>query len=75
MQIDLLIDRADNVINLCEIKFYQSEFIIDKAYAGEIKKKINAFTNGTKTKKSVFVAFVTTYGLIANEIQQAICSK
>ena len=66
-QIDLLIDRADNVINLCEIKFYQAEFIIDKAYASEIARKTVAFTYGTKTKKSVFITFITTYGLIENE--------
>ncbi len=66
-QIDLLIDRADNVINLCEIKFHQSEFTIDKAYADEIKRKTETFKDGTKTRKSLFVTFITTYGLIANE--------
>ncbi len=66
-QIDLLIDRDDNVINLCEMKFYNTEYTIDKKYAKEIAKKINTFSSSTKTKKSVFVTFITSYGLITNQ--------
>ena len=66
-QIDLLIVRDDNVINLCEIKFYNTEYTIDKKYANEIAKKVNAFSRSTKTKKSVFVTFITTYGLTPNQ--------
>ena len=58
-QIDLLIDRDDNVINLCEMKFSNTEFTIDKKYAQEIANKVNTFTESTKTKKSVFVTFIT----------------
>jgi len=66
-QIDLLIDRDDNVINLCEMKFYSTEYSLDKKYSNEIAKKVNAFSNSTKTKKSVFVTFITTYGLVPNQ--------
>ena len=66
-QIDLLIDRDDNVINMCEMKFYNTEYAIDKKYAKEIANKVNTFTSSTKTKKSVFVTFITTYGLITNQ--------
>lgn len=66
-QIDLLIDRDDNVINLCEMKFYNTEYTINKKYANEIAKKVNAFLNSTKSKKSVFVTFITSYGLIPNQ--------
>jgi len=66
-QIDLLIDRNDNIINLCEMKFYNSEFVIDKKYADEISNKINIFLTQTKTKKNVHVIFVTTYGLVSNK--------
>lgn len=66
-QIDLLIDRSDNVINLCEMKFYNSVFTIDKRYAGELANKVNAFVSKTKTKKSVFITFITTYGLTHNK--------
>jgi uncharacterized protein len=66
-QIDLLIDRDDNVINICEMKFHNTEFAIDKNYAKEIAKKVNAFCSGTKTKKSTFITFITSYGLIINQ--------
>lgn len=66
-QIDLLIDRADNVINLCEIKFYNAEFTIDKKYTTELRNKISVFSNSTKTKKNIFLTFITTYGLKINE--------
>ncbi len=66
-QIDLLIDRDDNVINVSEIKFYNTEYTINKNYANEIAKKVNAFSSNTKTKKSIFVTFITTYGLNHNQ--------
>ncbi|OFX23814.1 MAG: hypothetical protein A2033_14175 [Bacteroidetes bacterium GWA2_31_9] len=66
-QIDLLIDRDDNVINVCEMKFYNTEYALDKNHANEIAKKVNAFVASTKTKKSVFVTFITSYGLIINQ--------
>jgi AAA+ ATPase superfamily predicted ATPase len=66
-QIDLLIDRDDNVINICEIKFHNAPFTIDKKYAAELIHKQNIFKTATKTKKSVFLTFITTYGLTNNE--------
>lgn len=66
-QIDLLIDRDDNVITICEMKFYNTEYAIDKNYAKEIAQKVNAFCSETKTKKSIFVTFITTYGLVQNQ--------
>ena len=66
-QIDLLIDRDDNIINICEMKFYNNEFILDKKYANEIAKKVDAFSLSTKTKKNVFITFITSYGLISNK--------
>ena len=66
-QIDLLIDRDDNVINLCEMKFYNTKYPIDKRYANEIARRVNAFSARSKTRKSVFVTFITSYGLITNQ--------
>jgi hypothetical protein len=71
-QIDLLIDRDDNVINLCEIKFYTTRFAINKKYADEINRKVIAFTTSTQTKKSIFVTFITTYGLESNQYRNQI---
>lgn len=66
-QIDLLIDRADRCINLCEIKFASTGFIIDKKYADELDKKVNVFKTKTKTKKTIFLTFITTYGVETNK--------
>ncbi len=65
-QVDLLIDRDDNVINLCEMKFSTAPFRIDKHYAAELTSKVDAFTTATRTRKSVFITFITTHGLTAN---------
>lgn len=65
-QVDLLIDRDDNVINLCEMKFSTTQFTIDKKYAAELAKKVQAFISATRTRKSVFVTFITTYGTERN---------
>ena len=61
-QIDLLLDRQDNVISICEIKFSNAEFAIDKTYATELKNKLDTFRRESKTKKALFLAMVTTYG-------------
>lgn len=65
-QIDLLIDRQDMVINLCEMKFYQSEFTISSAYAKELRRKIDVFRTITNTRKSIFLTIITTFGLKPN---------
>lgn len=65
-QVDLLLDRADHCINLCEMKFSGSEFTIDKKYAGELDNKIKVFQTQTKTKKTIFPTMITTYGTKQN---------
>jgi uncharacterized protein len=66
-QVDLLLDRADHCINLCEMKFSAEEFVIDKRYAGEIDNKVKVFKEQTKTKKTIFPTMITTYGTRKNE--------
>lgn len=66
-QIDLLIDRKDQVINICEVKFSINEFTIDKKYAATLRNKIGVFRTETQTRKSVFLTLVTTYGVKPNE--------
>jgi predicted AAA+ superfamily ATPase len=63
VQIDLLIDRQDMCINLCEMKFSINEFEITKSYAKELQAKIDVFREKSKTKKSVFLTMVTTNGV------------
>ena len=65
-QIDLLIDRNDGVINLCELKFYNEPFTINKSYAEQLARKRHIFKTVSKTKKQIFITLVTTYGLQVN---------
>lgn len=65
-QIDMLIDRADMVINICEMKFCRTEYVINSAYAKELRRKIEVFRSQTQTKKSLFLTLVTTFGLKEN---------
>ena len=65
-QVDLLIDRRDQVINLCECKFSLDTFTITKAYAEQLRSKLHVFKSATKTKKSVFLTMITTYGIKKN---------
>jgi len=65
-QIDLVIDRRDQVINLCEMKFSINKFIITKQYAEELRNKIAFFKNDTKTRKSIFLTMITTFGVENN---------
>ena len=65
-QIDLVIDRRDQVINLCEMKFSINPFVIDSKYAEELRNKVGTFRTETKTRKSVFITLITTFGLQPN---------
>ncbi len=65
-QIDLLIDRRDDVINLCEMKFADAPFVIDKAYAAELRTKISTFRRVTATRKATMLTMVTPYGSVPN---------
>jgi uncharacterized protein len=65
-QIDLVIDRRDQVINLCEMKFSINPFTIDKKYDIELRNKIAAFKKETGTRKSIFLTMITTFGLQQN---------
>jgi hypothetical protein len=66
-QIDLLIDRRDEVITVCEMKYSINEFTIDKKYSENLRNKIGAFRSESGTKKAVHLAMITTYGVAENE--------
>ena len=66
-QIDLLIDRKDDCINLCEIKFHATPFIINKTYYHHLIKKRQRFIEFSKTPKQVFLTFITNHGVFKND--------
>jgi hypothetical protein len=65
-QIDLVIERADNCINLCEIKFSNAPYTITKEYAERLRLKKECYRKETKTNKSLFITMITPFGVITN---------
>ena len=62
-QIDLVIKRADRIIHLCEMKFSKSQYRITEAYEQLLRQRLELFQSSTKTKYSLVITFVTTYGI------------
>ncbi|MEM9720791.1 MAG: ATP-binding protein [Bacteroidota bacterium] len=75
LQIDLLLDRNDQIINLFEIKFANKEFILSKAYAKQLKERMDRFAEITQTRKQLFLTLVTTFGLKVNEHSLAVVDQ
>ena len=75
-QIDLLIDRNDGIINLCEMKFSSAEYALDAAADTDMRRKKSTFKEATRTRKAVHVTYVTTFGLkknaYANNVQSQV---
>lgn len=65
-QIDLLINRADNIVNVCEIKFAGAPFIITKKYAEELRIKRETIRQATNFQRTVFITFITSFGIQQN---------
>ena len=74
-QVDLLIDRNDGVINLCEMKYSENEFVIDKKTDENLRNKRGTFIEETKTRKAVHITMLTTYGVKHNEYWNSIQSE
>lgn len=71
-QIDLILDRKDDTINLCEVKYYGASFKVDKKYAKELNERRQRFIEYSKTKKQVFTTLITNHSLIENEHSQSV---
>jgi hypothetical protein len=65
-QIDLLFDRQDDAITICEIKYTDKEYSINKAYADILRRKLEAFKQQTRTKKQLFLILISPYGVKKN---------
>ncbi|MCE2961701.1 MAG: AAA family ATPase [Chitinophagales bacterium] len=65
-QIDILIDRRDDIINIIELKFSVDKYPITKKYEEELRSKMALFKRETKTKKVLHLTFISTYGLKEN---------
>ena len=65
-QIDLLIDRRDGVINLCEMKYADDTYALDAEEEKKLRNRLTAFKLDTKTRKGIHTTLVTTYGIRSN---------
>lgn len=74
-QVDLVLDRSDNVVNLCEMKFSQGPFLIDKKYASELQRKLQVYERSAKASKTVHLTLVTTAGVVRNEYANLVQSE
>lgn len=63
VQIDLLFDRSDDAITICEIKYTDKPFMIDKQYAETLKNKIDVFKKITRINKQIFLTIISANGL------------
>ncbi len=66
-QIDMVIDRADRILNLCEIKYVTGLFSIDREYDRRLRERIRTFNEVTGNKNAVHLTLISTYGLRQNE--------
>jgi hypothetical protein len=62
-QIDLLFDRCDDSTTLCEIKYTNKPYTVDKIYAAAIQRKIDVYKKQTGTQKQIFMAMISANGL------------
>ena len=74
-QIDLLIDRNDEVINICEIKYSKSPYVITEDYERKLWSREATFRQVTKTRKALQHVFITTYGVKRNEWSDVVHSE
>ena len=65
-QIDLVIDRNDHIINICEMKYSKDEYTITKEYSELLRTRYAIFTDESKTRKTVHTTMITTYGVKRN---------
>lgn len=78
-QIDLLIVRKDQVINVCEMKYSETDYVVDAKFDRDQKRKISDLIKKTGTKYAIYSTLITTYGVIENaysgEIQSIITAE
>jgi len=67
VQIDLLIDRADNIVNLCEMKYANMPYAITKDYEAQLRIKIESFRQEASPRKAIHLLLLTTFGVKQNQ--------
>ena len=75
VQIDLLIERGDGVINICEMKWSANEYTITKSDSTNLGNKAEVFEYQTGTRASILLTMVTTFGVKHNIYYDSIQSE
>ena len=65
-QIDMIISRKDNVVNMCEIKFYGDEFSVDEKYDQLLRHRQMLLSESIPKKSTIHNTLITTYGIKDN---------
>ena len=71
-QVDMIIERADHLINICEIKYAQSEYIITSDEDHRLRKRMAAFARESKTRGGLIPTWITPYGLYPNKFSSTV---
>lgn len=74
-QIDIIIDRADNTINLCEVKYSENLYSLDKEEYMKIQNRISVFKEATKTRSNIIPTMITTFGMKEGTYSDQIIAK
>jgi hypothetical protein len=74
-QIDMIIERADRIIHLCEVKFSTDMYAITAEYEQKLRERMSLFRMATKNKKTLVNTFVTTYGVVNGKHKSIVHSE
>ena len=75
VQIDLLIDRADNVVNVCEMKFSNGLYEISEEEDLKLQTRVEAFSNAVGEDKTIHLTMITSRGLLPNAYSRNVQSE
>ena len=77
VQIDLIIERKDNVVNLCEMKFAQAPYVIDKEEEAKLRHRLETLKSTLSPRQTIHLTMITTYGVACGKhsgiVQKEVC--
>ena len=74
-QVDLLLDRRDGIVNVCEMKYTRKPYAIDKEEAGRMQRRVEAFRDRLGPDRSIHLTMITSNGLEHNMYSHAVQSE
>ena len=75
VQIDLILDRADRIVNICEIKFAKQQYLLSAEEYNKVQLRIQNFLVETQIKSGVHLTFITPNGVVPNDYASEIASE